>query len=380
MKQRRMAILVAVLLGLSIAPAFAQVGTGTVRGVCKDRDGKPIAGATVLWVSSETGRKYELKTNSKGEYFSLGVGTGKYTVTLLQNGQELFHYNGYQVTLDNENVVDFDMQKEAAKAAAGMGLTPEQLKARQEQQEKVNKENLTVKALNEKLSAAKQAADTGDYDTAVSTLTQATEMDPTRDLLWAKLGEYEATSAGKQSDSAEKTKRYNAAVADYQKAVDIKQKALDAAAQKPPDATKVLAQYYNNMGQAAGKGGKVDDAVKAYIQAAQLDPATAGQYYFNIGAIMTNAGRVDDAVAAFDKAIAADPNRADAYYWKGVNLIGKATLKGDKMVAPDGTAEAFNKYLELQPNGQFADPAKQMLASIGAAVETGYGKKKPPKK
>ena len=63
-------------------------------------------------------------------------------------------------------------------------------------------------------------------------------------------------------------------------------------------------------------------------------------------------------------------------------MIGKATLKGDKMVAPDGTAEAFNKYLELQPKGQFADPAKQMLASIGASIETQYGKakKSPPKK
>jgi lipoprotein NlpI len=81
-------------------------------------------------------------------------------------------------------------------------------------------------------------------------------------------------------------------------------------------------------------------------------------------------------VAAFKKPIAADPNKADSYYWLGVNMLGKATLKGDKMVAPDGTAEAFNKYLELQPTGQFAQPAKDMLASIGAAVQTSYGTKK----
>jgi len=74
--------------------------------------------------------------------------------------------------------------------------------------------------------------------------------------------------------------------------------------------------------------------------------------------------------------IAADPTKADAYYWKGVNMIGKATLKGDKMVAPDGTADAFNKYLELAPTGTYAEPAKQMLASIGATVETQFGKKK----
>jgi tetratricopeptide (TPR) repeat protein len=142
-----------------------------------------------------------------------------------------------------------------------------------------------------------------------------------------------------------------------------------------------LAAYYNNLAEAYAKSNKVDDAVKTYALAAQTDPSAAAQYYFNTGAVLTNAGKVDDAVVAFDKVIAADPNRADAYYWKGVNMIGKATLQGDKMVAPPGTAEAFQKYLELQPTGTYADPAKQMLASIGASVEASYGtKKKPPKK
>ena len=79
--------------------------------------------------------------------------------------------------------------------------------------------------------------------------------------------------------------------------------------------------------------------------------------------------------------VVTDPTRADAYYWKGVNMIGKATLgQGGKMVAPEGTAEAFQKYLELQPTGTYADAAKQMLASIGATVETSFGKKKSTKK
>ena len=104
-------------------------------------------------------------------------------------------------------------------------------------------------------------------------------------------------------------------------------------------------------------------------------------YYFNEGAVFTNTGKVDEAVAAFDKSIQADPNKAPAYYWKGVNLLAKATTKGDKMVAPEGTSQAFNKYLELEPNGQYADAAKQLLASIGAPVETTFGKSKtPPKK
>jgi lipoprotein NlpI len=108
-------------------------------------------------------------------------------------------------------------------------------------------------------------------------------------------------------------------------------------------------------------------------------------YYFNWGATLTNANKTGDAkmrqsaVEAFDKAIAADPKHADAYYYKGISLLGAATLQGDKMVAPDGTAEAFTKYLELQPAGQHAEDAKAMLASMGAPVETRFGKKKSKK-
>ena len=279
----------------------------------------------------------------------------------------------------DEVTVDFDLQKERAKGAQQQGMTPEQLKKIQEQQEKAAKETNTVKALNEKLAASTQASTAGDYDTAIKVLTEATEMDSTRDLLWFKLADAYRASAPKQTDPAEKTKRLETAIADYQKAIDLKQKAAEAAP-KTPEANKQLAAYYNNLGDAYARAGKGEEATKALTQAAQLDPPSAAMYYFNLGAVLTNVGKMDDAIAAFDKAIAADPTRADAYYFKGVNLMGKATLKGDKMVAPDGTSEAFNKYLELQPSGQFAEPAKQMLASIGATVETSFGKKKSTKK
>ena len=49
------------------------------------------------------------------------------------------------------------------------------------------------------------------------------------------------------------------------------------------------------------------------------------------------------------------------------------------MVAPEGTAEAFNKYLELQPDGKYARASKDMLGTIGASVQTSYGKSKAAK-
>ncbi|HKT87268.1 MAG TPA: tetratricopeptide repeat protein [Candidatus Sulfotelmatobacter sp.] len=383
MKKRFAIFLTAVLaFGLSLPAAFAQA-SGSVKGTCKDVQGNPIVNGVVVWTNMDNGQKYTLKTNKKGEYFSLGLTPGKYLVTLYKDqddmkaNKEMDHVKGFPLQLD-ENTLDFDIKKDQESAAKGQGLTPEQLKQQQEQQAKQQKETLTVKQLNEKLNAAKTAADAGDYDTAIADLNQANQVDPSRDLIWFKLGDYYRMSAPKQTDPAEKTKRLDSAVEAYQKAIDIKKGTVN---DKDPNATKNLAAYYNNLAEAYAKDNKVDDAVKTYALAAQADPTNAAQYYYNQGAVLTNSGKVDDALAAFDKVIAADPNRADAYYWKGVNMIGKATLSKDgKMQAPPGTAEAFQKYLELQPSGGYADAAKQMLASIGSSVETNYGKKKPSKK
>jgi tetratricopeptide (TPR) repeat protein len=378
-KHFAVSVVVLLMLGLCLPPGFTQA-SGTVKGVCKDVDGKPLADAVVIYANQDNGQKYTLKTNKKGEYFSLGIASGTYTVTLYRNAddakanKEAFHFSKVPVTLD-ESTLDFDLQKEQQKAAQGQGLSPEQLKARQEAEEKVKKENSTIATLNSKIVAANASMKAGDFDAAIATLTEATQMDATRDVLWAQLADAYRGSAPKQTDSAEKAKRFQEAVNDYQKAIDIKQKAMET--KKDPEDSKKLAAYYNNMADAQYKTSKIDDAVKSYTQAAQLNPEGAAAYYFNIGAVLTNAGKADEAIAAFDKCIAADPTKADAYYQKGVNLIAKETLdKDNKAIAPPGTAEAFQKYLALAPNGPYADVAKQMLASIGAPVETGFGTKK----
>jgi len=381
MKQRLlMLMLVVAVAALCVPPVFAQA-TGTVKGVCKDMEGKPIAGANLEWVNTDNGRKYNLKTNKKGEYFSLGIEIGKYKVTLTQEGKQLDSVNNFPVG-GEEVTLDFDLKKSQVEAAQQKGITPEQLKQMQEQQAKAAKETNTVKVLNEKLAVANQAMQTGDFETAVNTLNEATQMDPTRDLLWARLGDAHLSSAPKQTDAAEKAKRYTDAVSDYQKAIDLKKKVMETSP-KPEDA-KSLAAYYNNLGQAEARTGQLEESVKAYDQAAALNPPGAAQYYYNQGAVLTNSGKVDEANTAFDKSIAADPTKAEAYYQKGVNLINKATTdpKTGKVIPAPGTAEALNKYLELQPTGQFAEGAKGMLQYIGSSIETSYGssKKKPTKK
>jgi tetratricopeptide (TPR) repeat protein len=325
------------VLSLCAVPGWAQV-MGTIKGVAKDEAGKPIAGATVEITNPEKGKKYEAKTNNAGEYAS-PVEPGKYTVTLMQNNAPVLQFNGVPVTPDKESPVDFDLAKNKP------ALTEEQRK----KMESAQKEHEKIKSLNATLQQAKELEGQGNYDQAVTLLQQATQVDPNQDLIWGYLG-----------DAQRGAKKYPDAIESYQKALAIKN----------------LGPYHGGLADALVKSGQTDKGIQEYATAAQVDPTNAATYYFNEGAVLTNLGKIDDALAAFDKALQLDPNRAAAYYWKGVNMIGKATMKDNKMVAPPGTSDAFNKYLELEPTGKYADAAKQMLATIGATVETSYGKGK----
>jgi tetratricopeptide (TPR) repeat protein len=344
-----------------LAPLSLSAQRSPVRGHVIGEDGKPLAGAEIVLVNRDNGQKFTMKTDKKGDFINIGVTLGIYHLTVNKDRKVLFEKDLAVTGEEKFEEIDIPKAKEESRQEALKQLTPEQRKQIEEQQKAAEAERAKISNLNQMLAEAKAAEDSGNYDRAISLYKQATAADSTKDLLWARLGGAYLNAGSKvpAGDRATAAEDYTQAVEAYKKAVAIK--GSEAA-------------YHNNLGQAYAKLGKTDAAMSEYNTAAQLDPPNAGLYYYNLGAILTNVGKLDDANAAFDKAIAADPNRADAYYWKGVNLLGKATLKDNKMVAPPGTAENLNEYLALAPNGPHAGSAKELLASIGAKVETKYTK------
>jgi tetratricopeptide (TPR) repeat protein len=167
-------------------------------------------------------------------------------------------------------------------------------------------------------------------------------------------------------------KKYDDAATSLKKAMD-----LDTASKKPNP--EIQAADDNAMGEVYANTNKPADAATSYDAAAKLQPANAGMFYTNETIVLSRTGQTDATIAAADKAIAADPTRPIPYYLKGQALISKATVdpKTQKIVAPPGTAEAYNKYLELAPNGPMAPEAKSILAEIGEKVNSKYsaGKK-----
>jgi len=215
------------------------------------------------------------------------------------------------------------------------------------------------------------------YSQAVELLKGVTEADPSREIIWANLANAYLTVADAAQkmnppDKEKATANNEAAANAYKKAIQLNPQAKD------------IGGYHNNLGQALVRTGNTEEAIKEYNTAAQLDPTHAAQYYFNAGAVLTNQGafdadqakkkqELDSAVQFFDKATQVKPDFAEAYYQKGVNLVNQMTYdKSGKPIAAPGTVEAFNKYLELDPNGKYADAAKGNIQFLGGTVETKY--------
>lgn len=387
MKHRILAVLTAVVLAMAAGlPAAAQQGFVTVRGSFKGADGKPVADVQVDFVSNTNSQKYHLKTDRKGEFYSIGVAPGTYNITFMKDGQQLWQMTNYTLSLSKPelNEIHVDLQKE--NASPQKQGQPQMTEEQKKQIEAVNKSNATIKELNAMLQQSHEALAANDPDTAVTIMKKATDTDPSRSVLWEELGKAQLAAAKKTDDSSAKKEKYEDASVSLKKAVDLNA--------NDPKGKAQLGSYYNNYAEALTRSGKPNDAVVAYEAAATADPPNAVMYYTNEGITMENVAgacpagtdcaaytksKVEAAVAAYDKAIAADPAKADAYYRKGITLLNIATTKGDKMEAPAGTAESFNKYLELAPDGPHAEEAKQMLAAIGEKVQTSYGKQKVKK-
>jgi tetratricopeptide (TPR) repeat protein len=370
------------------ASALAQA-TGSIRGHVNNPIGQPITKGEVKLTtdrtSDEKSRKfqYTFELDANGDFKGTDITAGSYVAIVFADGKSIDFNDSVTISVGEEKVVNFDMSRKEYIDK----MTPEEKKQLEEYKKKnaeVMAGNKQIANLNALLTQARSDTKAGNYDAAITAMTQATAQKPDEGILWVALGDAQlgaadaaaktAKAAGKLNDP-DVSAKYTAAAASYKKAIDD-----NAASKKPSPETAGAA--YNQLGQSLAKAGDLKGASDAYEEAAKAQPASAGMYYFNEAATLYNSGKTDEAAVAADKAIAADPKRADAYYIKGQSLIQKATVdpKTQKITAPPGTVDAYQTYLELAPDGPRADEVKGILTGIGETVKSSYKAGKTTKK
>jgi tetratricopeptide (TPR) repeat protein len=348
-----------------------------------DVAGKPWVDIAVQAVS-EQGAKQETKTDKDGKYSIRNLRSGVYSVfivlpapnqpyeikTRLQGGQ--------QVTVD-ANFKDIVAKQGAA--AQEQVKKQEEEKAKFEgmkahfaagttflEQEKAAKADLQKATPDQRDAAKQKMMDLSSQASAEFQAAQkaAPERDLNQHLLWAKLGEsYDV--AGRNDEAA---RAY--------------QQAITAAEANPSLKGPQVAGYYNNLGNVLARAGKVDEAKAAYAKSAETDPTNAATAWRNFGISLYNANRLADAIEPLQKATDLDPKNAQAWYLLGASLLMKMTTKrvGDKdqvQLAP-GTVEAYQKAVDLDPNGPWGAQAKQGLTDLQAMGAAGIDVKVNVKK
>jgi hypothetical protein len=98
--------LLALLLCAVALPAIAQLDTGSIVGVVRDKSGALLPDSTVTVTNTRTGRSYQVQTNGSGEYEVPGLPAGSYRVSAEHAGFKTSIVNGIVLYATDRRSVD----------------------------------------------------------------------------------------------------------------------------------------------------------------------------------------------------------------------------------------------------------------------------------
>ncbi|MDR1988715.1 MAG: tetratricopeptide repeat protein [Acidobacteriaceae bacterium] len=298
-------------------PAMAQ-STGMIKGVVTDDKNQPVEGAKVtIEMVGGTARRFESKTDKKGEYVQIGLPSGNYNVHAEKDKLGTAPAST-AVRANTQQTVNLTL-------TAGAGAGAADARAKADALKKVFEEGVA-------LSSA------GKHPEAITKFQEAATMSATCYDCYNNIGY-----------SYAQTKDWEKAEAAYKKSIEIK--GDDAAA-------------WNGLATVYHAERKLDLAAEAASKASQLSSvlgASGGASgnaaaLYNQAVILFNQGKTTDAKPLLEQAVAADPSNADAHYLLGMTLVG---------IDPTKAVPEFEAFLKLSPNGP-ADKVKTANDVIAA--------------
>jgi len=299
------------LVGLGLVTEQAQAQTGTARGKVLDAQGQPLADAKVL-IEFQGGvtRKFEVKTNKKGEFMQVGMQPGPYRFTVSKEGYQSSFADQRIALGDPTQLPDFKLNS-AAQAAQEAG-------------------GAEAAALRGSFQKAVELQAGGKLDEAEAAYNAILEKSPDVAEVYQNLGSLYLTK-----------KDYPAAETAFQKGLELRPDSADL--------SSLLARVYQESGQ--------PDKAMALIEKAAGENPQDAKAQFNRGIFLLNANKQEEAIGAFEAAIKADPSTTEAYYRLGALMVGQGKI-------PEAI-QNLEKYLSLNPtDAQNAVVAQGLLKAL----------------
>jgi Flp pilus assembly protein TadD len=375
MRHWKTVLAVVAMAGMLAVAGAAQMG-GRLAGKVLDESGKPWAGVTVVISSQATGAKFTLKTDTHGQYSQMGIAPGIYTVSF---ETEKYPPQNFQLRVSAGGTVTQNLSFKEL-----LEKNPQYLEAIKKQEEEKQKFAALKthfeagrKAIDQ-MNALRQKLPTEPADQRAQTKQQITELSQTavNELSQAKTAAGPTnrnlpTILGNLGVAYEVAGQHDEAAATFQQA-----------AQLDPTNPNYLLGAATNLAYS----GKLQDASANCDKIATISVPTAGTCWHNIGVVLYNTSHLKEAVEPLQKSTQSDPTNAETWYLLGTALMNtmETRMENGKVVGvvKPGTAEAFQKYLELAPNGPHAAEVQQtlqVLKQLGAGVDTKYSAPKKKK-
>jgi tetratricopeptide (TPR) repeat protein len=309
---KRTLIAVFLLVGLGLVAPKAQAQTGTARGRVMDAQGQPLADAKVL-IEFQGGmtRKFEVKTNKKGEFMQVGMQPGPYRFTVSKEGYQSSFIDQRISLGDPTQVPEFKLNTTAQAAQQAPGAAE-------------------ASALRGSFQKAVELQGAGQLDEAEAAYKAILVTSPDVPEVYQNLGSLYLAR-----------KDYPAAETTFQKGLELRPDSTDL--------STLLARVYQ-------ESGRPDKAMALVEKSAGANPQDA-RAQFNRGIFLLNANKNEEAIGAFEAAIKADPNAAEAYYRLGALMVGQAKI-------PE-SIQYLEKYLSLNPtDAQNVATAQGLLKAL----------------
>ncbi len=368
--------IVALAAALALAAPVMAQSIMRMEGQVLGLDGKPFPGVTVV-IKNEQGQTWEVKTDEKGNFSQGGLRGGIYILTFKVKDQQVYEMNWrLQAADDRRIIVNFKEIAEKQGAA--------QAEAMKKQEEERNK----FEAMKTHFEAGRAALDQARAAQAEANKAPADQ----KAALRQKADEFSQTAIAQFSSAQQaadpKDDNLHLVVANLGQAYETAGKWSDAeqAWAKAIELRPAEASYVIGYGNSLARQGKATEAGAACDKIATLAPANSAMCWRNLGIVLYNTSKYKEAIEPLQKATKLEPNSAQAWYVLGASMVGAAEWKkeGDtvKPILIPGTVEAYQKCLDLDPNGPYGAQAKEGLAqleALGAGIQTKVrgGKKRP---
>ncbi len=304
-----------ILLVSGLALAQAGRGTGRMNGVVLDPAGKPVGGAKVTAVYTQSGGStFETKTDKKGEFTFMGVGTGNWDVTVVAQGYLPVTQRLYTSQLNKNPKFTIQLQKKSE----GTGIVQDEA---------------TFKTLEEGNNFFKD----GKYDTALLMYEEFLTKNPGAYQVLLNIG-----------DCYREKGELDKAIESYNKL--IQQSGTDSTMGKAMGAKGLAA-----IGLCYLKQNDMTQAQEYFKKSIEMSPQDENLPY-NVAEICFSSGQIDDAIKYFEMATQIKPEWPDPYLRVAYAYLNK----GDSAKA----AENLEKFIKLEPETERTAQAKAILDAI----------------